>query len=384
VSSNAWLAAGLCGLGLGSAACERVDVYAVTAPGPSAPTPSSDSGVLADDDTMPGAEPSTPTDATAPTPSTSTPNPSAPNPSVPSTSAPSTGTPNPSTPNPSTPGTGSAEQDAGAGGSESAGCREPALTPGDTDVTVRVGDSSRSYVLHVPEAYDGTTAVPLIVDFHGIGESGRSEFEASPYPAVTDPQGVIMAFPDGAPGPLGSAWNFGPCCVADVDDLAFARAVVNDITTNACIDPARIYAVGVLTGGGMVQHLACEAADLFAAISPAAFDLLEETAPDCAPARPITVMSFRGTEDDRVPYEGGPSSVVPGMPITFLGAQRSVERWAEINDCTGPLSAEDENGCAFYAGCAEGVDVALCTAYGGGEAPGDARVAWPVLARHSL
>jgi polyhydroxybutyrate depolymerase len=128
--------------------------------------------------------------------------------------------------------------------------------------------------------------------------------------------------------------------------------------------------------------LACHAADLFAAIAPSAFDLLEETAPNCTPAQPISVVAFRGTDDSRVPYDGGPSSVVPGMPITFLGARRSVERWAEINQCTGSLSAEDERGCASYSGCADGVDVALCTDYGGGEAPADAQFAWPVLSRH--
>lgn len=72
------------------------------------------------------------------------------------------------------------------------------------------------------------------------------------------------------------------------------------------------------------------------------------------------------------------------MPITLLGAQGSLQRWAELNDCVGPLSDEDSNGCAFYSGCADEVDVALCTEYGGGEAPADATVAWPVLPRHRL
>ena len=58
----------------------------------------------------------------------------------------------------------------------------------------------------------------------------------------------------------------------------------------ACIDPVRVYAVGVLTGGGMAHYLACHAADVFAAVAPAAFDLLEENVNDCNPARPITVI----------------------------------------------------------------------------------------------
>ena len=142
--------------------------------------------------------------------------------------------------------------------------------------------------------------------------------------------------------------------------------------------------VGVLTGGGMVNTLACEAADIFAAVAPAAFDLLEETVNDCAPSRPISVVSFRGTADTRVPYAGGASALVPGMPITFLGAQATFDRWAQINRCTGAKSPEDASGCASYSGCADGVEVILCTKQGGREEPGDASIAWPVLKRHSL
>lgn len=270
-----------------------------------------------------------------------------------------------------------------ASSSPSPGCLAAPLPAGDADVALQVGDTSRSYVLHVPEAYAGSEPVPLIVDFHGIGESGRSELSLSTYPEVTDPEGVIMAFPDGLSGPLGRAWNFGPCCLADVDDFAFARALVNDVAAKACIDLDRVYAVGILTGGGMVQHLACEAADVFAAVAPEAFDLLQETSASCSPSRPITLLARRTTTDARVPYEGGPSEVVPGMPITFLGAVGSLDRWAQINQCVGPRTAEDEQGCTFYTECADGVEVALCTDYGDGETAAAANIAWPILKRHS-
>ena len=283
--------------------------------------------------------------------------------------------------------TGGTSSEGGSAGEQSgapSACPSPVWLVGDTPQTVRVGSVDRSYVLHVPPAYSGREPVPLIVDFHGIGSTGGDQLSSSPYPAITDPEGVVMAFPDGTAGPLGPGWNLGPCCVANVDDLAFARALVSDIQRIACIDPERVYAVGVLTGGGMAYHLACRAADVFAAVAPAAFDLLEQTVEDCQPSRPITVISFRGTEDARVPYEGGDSSVVPGMPVTFLGARGTFERWAQIDGCTGLASEEDSNGCSSYSACSGGVEVILCTKYGGREEPGDASIAWPVLRRHSL
>jgi polyhydroxybutyrate depolymerase len=263
-------------------------------------------------------------------------------------------------------------------------CPSSALTAGDSNRTVEVGGQARSYVLHVPAAYDGTKPAPLVVDFHGIGESGSSERASSPYPAVVDREGVVMAFPDGLRGPAGAGWNVGPCCVADVDDVAFARALVADVGSVACIDRSHVYAVGVLTGGGMAHYVACHAADVFAAAAPAAFDLLQENVSDCDPPRPITVVSFRGTADTRVPYAGGPSSLVPGMPLTFLGAQATFEAWAAINGCAGSASPADGNGCSRYASCQGGVEVILCSKQGGREEPGDATVAWPVLARHPL
>jgi polyhydroxybutyrate depolymerase len=263
-------------------------------------------------------------------------------------------------------------------------CSSAVLPPGDTSHTVQVGSVSRTYVLHVPTAYDGKKPAPLVVDFHGIGGSGSSELASSPYPARLDPEGVIMAFPDGLKGPAGTGWNVGPCCVAGADDVGFARGLVAQIEAIACVDLDRIYAVGVLMGGGMAHVVACRAADVFAAAAPAAFDLLAENVDDCVPQRPITVISFRGTADSRVPYEGGPSSLVPNMPITFLGAQGTFEAWAKIDGCTGAPSAPDANGCASYAGCQGAVEVTLCTKQGGQEEPGDPNIAWPVLKRHTL
>jgi polyhydroxybutyrate depolymerase len=275
--------------------------------------------------------------------------------------------------------------DGGDGGAAdaSAGCGAVPMVAGDTNRTVQVGSLSRTYVLHIPPPYDGSTPSSLVVDFHGIGGTGSSERAASPYPAALDPAGVVMAFPDGVKGPAGTAWNVGPCCVSDVDDVAFATAVVADAGAATCLALDRIYAVGVLTGGGMAHYLACRAADVFAAVAPAAFDLLAENVDDCLPQRPITEVSFRGTADPRVPYDGGPSSLVPGMPITFLGAEGTFSKWAQLDDCSGSPSAADANGCSRYSSCRAGVEVVLCTKQGGGDDPGDPAVAWPVLMRHA-
>ncbi|WP_437987436.1 alpha/beta hydrolase family esterase [Sorangium sp. So ce117] len=284
----------------------------------------------------------------------------------------------------STSSAGGGASTSGAGGGEPITCPSPALRAGDTNKTITIGSSNRSYVLHVPAAYDGSKPVPLVVDLHPLGGSGPSERSGSPYPAQTDPEGVIMAFPSGLAGPSGGAWNVGPCCVKNTDDVAFVKAMVAEIQETACIDSKRIYAVGFSMGGGMSHYLACHAADTFAAVAPAAFDLLQENIADCKPSRPITVISFRSTGDPIVPYAGGHSAVVSGMPITFLGAKSTLEKWGQINKCTGSPSAEDSKGCSTFSNCEGGVEVALCTKQGGGHDYGNAAVGWPVLKRHTM
>ncbi len=264
-------------------------------------------------------------------------------------------------------------------------CEGLNAAPGDSERTIQVGDVSRSYVLHVPAAYKGEAPVPLIVDYHAVQGTGDTQRASSPYPPVTDGEGVIMAFPNGLAGPAGTAWNVGPCCVDNVDDLAFSKALAADIATFACIDLSRVYAVGKATGGGMAYYLACHAADVFAAAAPSSFDLLAENVDACAPARPITVVSFRVTDNPLIPYEGGRSTAVLGHPITFLGAEATFEKWAELNGCTGTASDEG-NGCQSYAAaqCTGGVEVWLCTSPGTESQNGNASIAWSILKQYTL
>lgn len=269
-------------------------------------------------------------------------------------------------------------------------CREPeAVTPatcaastlavGDNEREIAVGDTTRNYVVYVPENLADQTPVPLVLDFHTLGGDPSGEAMSSGYRELADQEGFIVAFPEGIEG----AWNIGPCCTTsrDVDDVAFARALVEQIEGEACIDSERVYAAGVAMGGGMAYELGCSAADVFAGIAASSFDLLAEADQPCDPSEPVAVISFRGTSDVLVPYEGGaePAPNLPGVTMNFMGAVGTFERWAELNRCSGAPSAEDANGCSTYSECADGVSVTLCTIEGGMTDWGSAETAWATL-----
>ena len=84
-------------------------------------------------------------------------------------------------------------------------------------------------------------------------------------------------------------------------------------------------------------------------------------------------------------YNGGLSQVVPGKPITFLGAKGNFNEWAKMDGCTGtPASNTPGNGCEMYESCEGGAKVGLCTINGGGHAEGDGKMGWDFVKQFSL
>lgn len=249
-------------------------------------------------------------------------------------------------------------------------------------MTVENAGVTRRYILVVPDGYTGNEPVPLVLYFHPLLFDAAFAESGSGYVELARKEGFIVAFPDAQES---AAWNVGPCCTQsrDVDDVGFARKVVAEVEASFCVDPKRVYASGFSMGGGMAHYLGCEAADIFAAVAPGAFDLLAENT--CAPARPITVISFRSESDSVVPYAGGEKQNAPNGFVgkhTFLGAVGTFKRWAEVDMCTGePM--DEGGGCQTYKQCAEGVEVTLCTVPGGHTWP-DAERSWETMKRFSL
>ena len=179
---------------------------------------------------------------------------------------------------------GSTTPSTDGGGPTIVTCPTTVLQPGDSNGSLQVGGTARTYILHVPTGYTGKTPIPLVVDYHPILATDTFEKGNSGYATLGDTEGFATVFPQG----IDNAWNIGPCCTNSrtVDDLGFSRALVAAMRTKVCVDPKRIYAVGYSMGGGMSHYLGCNAADLFAAISPAAFDLLEASEEPCNPVPP--------------------------------------------------------------------------------------------------
>ncbi len=226
------------------------------------------------------------------------------------------------------------------------------------DIEVGFGGGLRRYDLYVPPGLDPTQPVSLVINLHAYLSSDDIQANFSNFDDAADAAGIVVAYPQAE----FNSWNGGACCgqaqIAGNDDVGFVRAVVEDVQSRGCVDASRIYATGMSNGGFMTHRLACEAADLFAAVAPVAGVLgLDEE--DCTPSRPIPVLHFHGTADFVVSYYGG----------LFSSVNDTIEGWVARNGCSAnPTRVIDvgEAYCDAYEGCVDDATVTLCTVEGGG------------------
>lgn len=242
----------------------------------------------------------------------------------------------------------------GMGASTEGPCLTSTLKAGDTTKMITTADGQRSFLVHAPPSYDGKKRMPLVFDFHGLSGNGAQQKSLSRFDRVADAQGFIVIYPDG----LDKAWNAGLCCTDKYDDVAFVRAIVNSLQNEACIDPKRIYASGCSNGGGMSYKLACEAADIIAAIAPVDFDCVDGSrCSACSPTRPVSVVQFRGTSDQLVAYDGNGA---------FVGAKANFAKWGQLNMCSGTAEPlPQQAACETYPTCSSNSETILCTVQNG-------------------
>jgi len=255
---------------------------------------------------------------------------------------------------------------AGGGGSggidssvnPSTGCDSGSLDSSATFVDISFDGMPRSYLLHVPASYDGSTPTPLVLNFHALTSTAPEQQFISDMDRVADAHRFVVAYPNG----IEDSWNAGLCSYPagslGIDDVGFARAVIDDLGQKGCIDLNRVYATGWSNGAALSYRLACEATDVIAAIAPVANVTLVS---DCNPSQPIPMMHFHGTDDLVVPYDGSRPGY-PSVPDTH-------DAWAARNGCTDEPSVTFENNtvtCETYDECDGGVEVTLCTAEGMG------------------
>ena len=212
------------------------------------------------------------------------------------------------------------------------------LAPGSHTFEIDIAGRTRNYLLYLPSQAQLNAPRPLLLAFHGGGGNAARFREYAGIDHVADREGFAVVYPNGTGRHQSRllTWNAGGCCghaqQLRVDDVAFARAIVDDLAQRTPIDRDRVYATGHSNGAMMSYRLAAEDPALLAAIAPvgAAMNLHPFRA-----GEPMPVLHIHSVDDPRALYDGG---LGPPFPFTnyrvqHRAAETELQRWVRLNRC---------------------------------------------------
>ena len=183
----------------------------------------------------------------------------------------------------------------------------------------------RDYILYIPELYDGSSDVPLILNFHGFGSNATQQMFYGDFRDIADTEGFLLVHPEGTTFIGNQFWNVGfPGISSTIDDVGFTEALINELAASYAIDLDRVYATGMSNGGFMSFLLACQLSEKIAAVASVTGAMTQDTFDNCNAQRPVPALQIHGTEDDVVLYNGNTLSLSIADIITY---------WVDHNNC---------------------------------------------------
>lgn len=190
----------------------------------------------------------------------------------------------------------------------------------------------RPFTLVLPTNYQPGTPAPLIIGLHGYTAESPYAQNYFALGKVADEKGILTVYPSGSKDTNGYLfWNATPaCCNFDsnaVDDEAYLLSIIDSVSKDHTVDPARIYIIGHSNGGFMAHRMACNQSDRIAAIVSLA-GATYSNPKSCNPTSPVSVLQIHGSNDEVISYTGGYlfSSAYPS-------ARRTIDLWGKLNEC---------------------------------------------------
>jgi len=240
---------------------------------------------------------------------------------------------------------------------------------------LNVGGLTRSFALRLPPRAPG--GIPLVLVLHGnqsgTGLGGSTMRELTTFDQQADAHGFAVAYPDGHGGCWADGRGVTTADEADVDDVAFLRALIDWSAGRHGTVPDRAVVAGLSNGAFMAHRMGVDASDQVAVLAAVAGGLpasLLGASPECA----VSAMLIHGTADSMSPLEGGfsrhrgPSGELRGRTVSLA---ETADFWRTIDRCPdgpGQTVTTEESTRTLTAGGTGGTQVAAWTVRGGGHA----------------
>jgi len=194
--------------------------------------------------------------------------------------------------------------------------------------TISQGSVTREYILYIPTSYDHNIPTPLVINFHGFGDSAadyaKTIGEFYNLNSLADTSNFIIAYPQAVMREKeGVYWDPGDDGSENIydNDLYFTEKLISDISKDYNVDLPRVYATGYSNGGMMAYGLACGKGDLIAAVGIMSGIMLKGS---CDEKVHTSVIHFHGFHDDVLPLEGDDESQSVSDVIEFWLDQNNI------------------------------------------------------------
>jgi polyhydroxybutyrate depolymerase len=235
---------------------------------------------------------------------------------------------------------------------------------------------------YVPASYKPGTPTPLVILLHGFGAAGVLQELVYRLKPVAEERGFLYLAPDGTENSESKRfWNATDACCdfegSGVDDVAYLRGLIDEAKKRFTVDPKRVFVTGHSNGGFMSFRMACDQADVVAAIASLAGSTWKDPS-KCSPSEPVSVLAIHGTADEDVLYEG--EATTPEY-AGYPGAKATIAEWAERAGCdptpdttAPPIDISEkiagaETSITRYKDCQPGGAAELWTMEGEGHIP---------------
>ncbi len=236
------------------------------------------------------------------------------------------------------------------------------------------GGISRTYLVHLPPAYDRHARLPVVLAFHGGGGAGEGMMKLTGFNRVADREGFVVVYPNG----LSGSWNDGrpEHPAGPADDVGFVKDLTRRLARDLPIDKKRIYATGMSNGGLFSFRLALEIPEKIAAIASVSATMGEHISRSAKPSLPVSILLMPQTQDPFIPYNGGEIRSPFRRRGRVLSVRDTVDFWVKHNCCASSpvkkrlLDADPDDGTRVrmetYLGGREGSEVVVYVIEGGG------------------
>lgn len=167
----------------------------------------------------------------------------------------------------------------------------------------------RECVMYLPTNYKQSSNLPLLFFFHGSGSYAWDISQLTRFRDIADSENVVLAYPQATIFDVDNlpSWCVDPNYTSD--DLPFASKLIDDLLGNFSINPKRVYACGMSSGGYMSFYMGLFLTDKIAAIAPVAAAPTRYNFGLKTINRPLPLLYIYGTEDSGISGSGWALSV---------------------------------------------------------------------------